>query len=137
MYKLNIEFFKDVEPTKSKYNVTGRFIYFVLQKKEKGLEYWPRLFKQKGKLHYIHTDFDKWVDEDEQEEVENKVEGADAMNGLDLSQLEGLSKMSAEAQAANLSINSNAEDDESSSDSEDEEAAAKTPAIAATTETKA
>lgn len=30
------------------------------------MEYWPRLTKEKAKLFYLKTDFDKWVDEDDQ-----------------------------------------------------------------------
>lgn len=32
-------------------------------------EFWPRLLKDAKKVHYLKTDFDKWVDEDEQEEA--------------------------------------------------------------------
>lgn len=31
------------------------------------IEYWPRLTKDKAKLQFLKTDFDKWVDEDEQD----------------------------------------------------------------------
>ena len=40
-----------------------------LQKKELKEEYWPRLLKDSKKLHFLKTDFDKWVDEDEQNEA--------------------------------------------------------------------
>lgn len=40
-----------------------------LQKKELKDEYWPRLLKENKKLHFLKTDFDKWVDEDEQNEA--------------------------------------------------------------------
>lgn len=40
-----------------------------LQKKELKLEYWPRLLKENKRLHFLKTDFDKWVDEDEQNEA--------------------------------------------------------------------
>jgi hypothetical protein len=38
----------------------------ILQKGSAQLEYWPRLTKGKEKLFYLKTDFDKWVDEDDQ-----------------------------------------------------------------------
>ena len=62
----------------------------MLRKKELKEEYWPRLLKDKAKVHYLRTDFDKvsrmhfpasftqqiplanfpqWVDEDEQNEA--------------------------------------------------------------------
>ena len=31
----------------------------VLQKKELAAEYWPRLLKDKAKVHFLKTDFDK------------------------------------------------------------------------------
>ena len=40
----------------------------VLRKKELKQEYWPRLLKETKKQHFLKTDFDKWADEDEQEE---------------------------------------------------------------------
>ncbi|KAH3680632.1 hypothetical protein WICMUC_000224 [Wickerhamomyces mucosus] len=69
-YKLNLEFFKEVDPEKSHHHTSGNSIYFVIRKVEKQEEFWPRLTKEKLKYHYIKTDFDKWVDEDEQEEQE-------------------------------------------------------------------
>ncbi|CCH41240.1 hypothetical protein BN7_777 [Wickerhamomyces ciferrii] len=67
-YKLNLEFFKEIDPKSSHYNISGNSIFFVLRKVEKQEEFWPRLTKEKLKYHYIKTDFDKWVDEDEQDE---------------------------------------------------------------------
>jgi hypothetical protein len=41
----------------------------VLRKKELKEEFWPRLLKNAQKVHFLKTDFDKWVDEDEQDEA--------------------------------------------------------------------
>ncbi|ODQ78765.1 hypothetical protein BABINDRAFT_19703, partial [Babjeviella inositovora NRRL Y-12698] len=68
-YELNLEFFKAIDADKSKYEVTGSHIFFKLFKAEMQEEFWPRLIKEKLKLHYLKTDFDKWVDEDEQDEI--------------------------------------------------------------------
>ncbi|RCK57894.1 Protein wos2 [Candida viswanathii] len=69
-YHLKLDFFKEVDPDLSKINTeNGSHIFIVLRKKEKAEEYWPRLTKEKLKYHYIKTDFDKWVDEDEQDEA--------------------------------------------------------------------
>ncbi|ODV96434.1 hypothetical protein PACTADRAFT_30721, partial [Pachysolen tannophilus NRRL Y-2460] len=67
-YHLNLEFYKEIDTENSQYHTTGSHVFFLLRKKEKEQEYWPRLIKEKSKLHYIRTDFDKWCDEDEQEE---------------------------------------------------------------------
>jgi hypothetical protein len=40
-----------------------------LRKKELKEEFWPRLLKDNKKVHFLKTDFDKWVDEDEQDEA--------------------------------------------------------------------
>jgi len=66
-YKCDIEFFDELDPTESKINHTDRDIEMVLRKKEAKGEYWPRLLKEKAKVHWLKTDFDKWVDEDEQD----------------------------------------------------------------------
>lgn len=48
----------------SKINVGVRSITCVLQKAEKG--WWKRLLRGEGKPpHYVKVDWDKWVDEDE------------------------------------------------------------------------
>ena len=50
-------------PEKTKKNHTGKNIELVLFKKELKEEYWPRLLKEKGKVHFLRTDFDKVGDE--------------------------------------------------------------------------
>ncbi|EEQ41291.1 hypothetical protein EJF18_70177 [Clavispora lusitaniae] len=67
-YSLSLDFYDEIDPENSHRHEAGNHIQFVLRKKKAQAEYWPRLLKEKLKLHYIKTDFDKWVDEDEQEE---------------------------------------------------------------------
>lgn len=70
-YKLHIDFFKEIIPDKTLHKVANGQHYFLkIYKKDLGLEYWPRLTKEKVKYQYIKTDFDKWVDEDEQDELD-------------------------------------------------------------------
>ncbi|KAK9385415.1 putative Hsp90 binding co-chaperone [Lipomyces mesembrius] len=66
-YAVDLEFFDEIDVENSKKTITGRDAFFILRKKEAKEEFWPRLVKDKRKVHYIKTDFDKWVDEDEQE----------------------------------------------------------------------
>ncbi|KIW06655.1 uncharacterized protein PV09_02363 [Verruconis gallopava] len=66
-YKTKLELFAEIDPAKTKKNHTDRDLELVLYKKELKQEYWPRLLKEKGKVHFLRTDFDKWVDEDEQD----------------------------------------------------------------------
>jgi len=68
-YHLKMEFFEEIDVENSKVHHTAANIQIVLRKKELKEEYWPRLLKDKAKVHYLRTDFDKWVDEDEQNEA--------------------------------------------------------------------
>ena len=71
----------------SKINKSGRTIDFVLAKKEKNQEYWPRLLKDAKKPNFLKTDFSKWKDEDEDEEEKA------GFDGLDMSKFQGLGGM--------------------------------------------
>jgi prostaglandin-E synthase len=51
---------------KRDYQVLPRAIYFHIKKKEEG-PFWPRLLKNAQKHPFIRTDFNQWVDEDEQD----------------------------------------------------------------------
>ncbi|KAK5692265.1 p23 chaperone protein wos2 [Elasticomyces elasticus] len=66
-YHVELEFYKEIDPKESKINHTARDVEMVLVKKELESEYWPRLLKEKARYHFLKTDFDKWVDEDEQD----------------------------------------------------------------------
>jgi hypothetical protein len=68
-YKVELEFYAEIDKEESKINHTARDVEMKLRKKELGEEYWPRLLKDAKKAHWLKTDFDKWVDEDEQNEV--------------------------------------------------------------------
>lgn len=68
-YHLELEFYAEIDEANSKVNHTGKNVEMKLRKKELSAEYWPRLLKDAKKVHYLKTDFDKWVDEDEQNEA--------------------------------------------------------------------
>ncbi|PTB36803.1 uncharacterized protein TrAFT101_007325 [Trichoderma asperellum] len=68
-YHVELELFAEIDPAESKINHTAKNVEMKLQKKELKEEYWPRLLKENKKLHFLKTDFDKWVDEDEQNEA--------------------------------------------------------------------
>ena len=78
-YHVELEFYSEIDPENSKTNHSARDVEFVLRKKELKEEYWPRLLKESKKVHFLKTDFDKWVDEDEQDAV---PEDADYMNNF-------------------------------------------------------
>ncbi|KAK2066063.1 HSP20-like chaperone, partial [Colletotrichum caudatum] len=68
-YAVDLEFYAEIDPAESKINHTAKNVELKLQKKELKEEYWPRLLKEAKKAHFLKTDFDKWVDEDEQDEA--------------------------------------------------------------------
>ncbi|CAL9728426.1 co-chaperone protein Sba1p [Monosporozyma unispora] len=81
-YKLHIDFYKEIVPEKTLHKkANGQHYFLKVFKKDLEIEYWPRLTKEKIKYNNIKTDFDKWVDEDEQDEVpeENEMPGMDAL----------------------------------------------------------
>ena len=81
-YNVSLEFYAEVDPAESKTHYSSRGVECVLRKKEPKEEFWPRLTKDSKKLHFLKTDFDKWVDEDEQEEVpEDPMGGMGGMPG--------------------------------------------------------
>jgi len=85
IYAFDIELFADVDPTQTKQQKTDRHISLVLQKAKTDEPFWSRLQKNKPNPHFIHTDFSKWKEEDEVDEVSGA--GADdPMAGFDMSQ---------------------------------------------------
>lgn len=68
-YKVDLEFYAEIDPAESKVHHTARDVEMKLRKKELSEAYWPRLLKEAKKMHFLKTDFDKWVDEDEQDEA--------------------------------------------------------------------
>lgn len=85
-YLFDLDFFDEIDVAASKQHLTAKNLYLVLRKVTAQEEYWPRLTKEKVRLHNVKTDFDKWVDEDEQDGEEEDVSG---MGGFDPSMLAG------------------------------------------------
>ncbi|PYI26978.1 HSP20-like chaperone [Aspergillus indologenus CBS 114.80] len=109
-YQVSLDLYAEIDPDNSKVNHSDREVELVLRKKELKEEYWPRLLKTTQKVHFLKTDFDKWVDEDEQDEApeDDYASGFNGMDGgmdgglgnIDFSKLGGLSGLGgAEADA--------------------------------------
>ncbi|KAJ4317835.1 p23 chaperone protein wos2 [Neodidymelliopsis sp. IMI 364377] len=81
-YAVDLEFFAEIDPKESKIQHSGRDVTLVLRKKELKEEFWPRLLKDKAKMHFLKTNFDKWVDEDEQDELPADDEMMNQMNPM-------------------------------------------------------
>ncbi|KPM39341.1 hypothetical protein AK830_g7239 [Neonectria ditissima] len=68
-FHVELELWGEIDPEHSHTNHTGKNVELKLQKKELKEEYWPRLLKEAKRVHFLKTDFDKWVDEDDQNEA--------------------------------------------------------------------
>jgi len=92
-YQVELELYAEIDVENSKSHHSPRGMELVLRKKETKAEYWPRLLKETKKVHFLKTDFDKWVDEDEQEARADDDYGNFGMNddgglgGIDFSKL--------------------------------------------------
>ena len=58
-YHVKLDLFGEIDPEHTKTNHTPRDIELVLRKKELKEEFWPRLLKDKSKVHFLKTDFDR------------------------------------------------------------------------------
>lgn len=67
-YHVKLDFYEEIDVDKSTRHFNDRGVFLVLRKSKMAAEYWPRLTKQTTRYPFVKTDFDKWVDEDEQEE---------------------------------------------------------------------
>lgn len=93
-YAIDVTFFDEIDVEASTKVLTTRHLALRLRKKKTQLEFWPRLTKDKqARGSTIKTDFDKWVDEDEQDAVvdvpDEDVAGPPG-GGFDPSMLSGL-----------------------------------------------
>ncbi|VFQ85531.1 unnamed protein product [Cuscuta campestris] len=83
-YKVEFDLFDKVDLSESKSNTGPRNIFYIIKKAEE--KWWSRLLKQEGKApSYLKVDWDKWVDEDEQDEKPEP--GMDFGEGFDFSNL--------------------------------------------------
>jgi len=96
-YHVTLDLYAEIDAENSKVNHTARGVELVLRKKELKAEYWPRLLKETKKVHFLKTDFDKWVDEDEQDPTLDDDYAAnfggfgenEGLGGIDFSKLGG------------------------------------------------
>ncbi|CAA0834947.1 HSP20-like chaperones superfamily protein [Striga hermonthica] len=65
-YQIDIDLYDKVDVDESKASVASRNICYLVKKAES--KWWTRLLKQEGKPPvFLKVDWDKWVDEDEQD----------------------------------------------------------------------
>lgn len=89
-YSFDIDFYDEIDVDASKQQLTAKSLYLVLRKSKAQEEYWPRLTKDKVRLHNVKTDFSKWVDEDEQNEVPEETDDMGGMPGMGAGGMPGM-----------------------------------------------
>ncbi|CAI2348672.1 unnamed protein product [Caenorhabditis sp. 36 PRJEB53466] len=86
-YATTLEFYEEVDPSSLlRIGSSTRVVELVISKKVPSSTWWPRLLKEKGKVHWLKVDFSKWKDEDDEEEPEEPAVGGGLGNGFDLNQ---------------------------------------------------
>ncbi|EYC15162.1 hypothetical protein Y032_0038g3663 [Ancylostoma ceylanicum] len=81
VFETTMEFFDEINGEGMKRTPTNtRVIELTIPKKES--KWWPRLLKEKGKVHWLKVDFDKWKDEDDSGAEDGMPFGGDG--GFDL-----------------------------------------------------
>lgn len=115
-FAVSLELYGAIDVEKSKIRVSHRDVALVLAKAEAG-PYWPRLLKTTQKMHYVHTDFSKWKDEDEgQSDEERGAAGfGNQFGNFDMSQF---SNMGGEAGAFDEEEDYNMPEEMSGSDND-------------------
>jgi len=125
-YAVEIEFFAEIDPSESRHLHSARATECIIRKKETKQEFWPRLTKEKVKLHWLKTDFDKWADEDEQEEKAEEMGNFDpsmmsqfgggddsgGFGGIDFSKLGQGQDLSGLGGGASAGLDDDSEDEE-------------------------
>eukprot|EP01017_Pseudomicrothorax_dubius_P022006 TRINITY_DN2368_c0_g1_i1.p1 TRINITY_DN2368_c0_g1~~TRINITY_DN2368_c0_g1_i1.p1 ORF type:complete len:171 (-),score=61.75 TRINITY_DN2368_c0_g1_i1:114-626(-) len=85
-YATELHFFDDINPAESKWTKIGLHLAMIIAKKE-SKPHWKRLTKEDTRHQNISVDWDKYVDEDEEDEDRNKGLGEnwnpDMMQGFD------------------------------------------------------
>jgi len=109
-FRNEIELYGKLKTEKCGYQVFGRCIKCLLPRAEVG-EYWPRLTKEKTKIHWLKVDFSRWRDEDD-DETEDKLE-----NDFDMNKMLGQLRVDEEGKVKDIEDF----DDLDDNDSDDEE----------------
>ncbi|CAM8928091.1 unnamed protein product [Rhodiola kirilowii] len=87
-YELRLNLHDKVNVEESKISVGPRNVFCVIEKAEK--QWWKKLVKDVKTPHYVKVDWDKWVDEDEDE----PAAGGDMdMGGMDFSKFSDMGGM--------------------------------------------
>ena len=76
-YLLELNFFGEIIPNKTLKKENDKEIMFVFFKLNK--LYWPRLVSSEKKLHFLKTDFEKWIDQEDSGDEFEKEKNLDKL----------------------------------------------------------
>jgi len=79
-YECTLEFFGELNGTEYRRIESSRHVELVIPKATKG--WWPRLLKDSKKVPWIKVDFNKWKDEDEEDDSQVGGPGGDGQFDL-------------------------------------------------------
>lgn len=78
IYEADLQLYGKLKGDERRQIATDRRVELVIPKETS--EWWPRLLKDKTKMPWIRVDFDKWKDEDEENEDVSGFDGMDFSN---------------------------------------------------------
>lgn len=85
-YEIDLDLYGNVNVEESKASVGSRNICYLIKKAED--KWWDRLLKQGGKPPvFLKVDWDKWVDEDEEQDTSLGADNNMDFSGLDFSKM--------------------------------------------------
>ena len=71
-YEASVNFLEEINVAESKWNLLGLHMQFIIAKANKDASYWTRLTKENHKFSNILVDWEKYVDEDEEQNEGSK-----------------------------------------------------------------
>ncbi|KAF0689895.1 Aste57867_18691 [Aphanomyces stellatus] len=89
-YEVNLEFLHEVdtEAAESKWAKTDRNLHFYILKKDKEADFWPHLLKDKHlEKTNVKVDWNKYVDEDEDDDTGFDMSALSGGGGFDINQM--------------------------------------------------
>jgi prostaglandin-E synthase len=89
-YEVNLEFMHEVdtEAKESKWAANARNVHFYIMKKDKEAEFWPHLLKDKTlEKTNVKVDWNKYVDEDEDDDSGFDMSALSGGGGFDINQM--------------------------------------------------
>jgi len=110
-FRNEIDLYDKIDPERSQKKDGARGIQCLLMRKKEG-EYWPRLTKEKSRIHWLKVDFSRWKDEDDSD-TEDKLD-----QDFDMNKMLGELRMDQDGNARGMEDFDDLDDE---ADSDDEE----------------